>query len=675
MAFSFKSLHINGYAANVQGYRYFVFQTITTANQTVFVKVMSIYSDILKKYWGYDAFRPLQEDIIRSVADHNQDTLGLLPTGGGKSIIFQVPALAKEGTCIVITPLIALMKDQVENLRRRNVKAAAVYSGMTAREIQTAFDSCIYGDTKFLYMSPERLSTELFLEKLKQMKVSILAIDEAHCISQWGYDFRPSYLKIADVRDLLPDVPVLALTATATPEVADDIQDKLHFKQKNLFRKSFARKNLIYIVRKVADKNNYLLRILNAQPGTGIVYVRNRKRTKEASEFLQRSGISADYFHAGLTPEYKDYRQSQWKNDKIRVICSTNAFGMGIDKPDVRVVVHIDLPDSVEGYFQEAGRGGRDEKKAYAVLLYDERDISNLRRNLTNSFPEKKFIQTVYNALANDIPIGTGAGMMMDFNMYEFSQKWGFNQMQLLSALKILQRNGYIETTDEVFTPSKVMFTVSREDLYKFQVANARFDYFIKILLRNYEGIFGNYVPIDETRIAYNEKCSVEVVKTYLKTLRQQKVIDYIPQERTPYLILCCDRVEDRGFIIRPETYEDLKKRYEARINAMIKYCLNDQVCRSRQLTAYFGETDGEDCGECDVCRSKNRKIMSADRFDAAFDAVYETLSESPLNIDDIIDRLQQYDEDLLKEIVHKMVEDEMVSVDDIGVISLVDEA
>ncbi len=634
---------------------------------------MSIYSDILKKYWGYDGFRPLQEDIIRSVADLNQDTLGLLPTGGGKSIIFQVPALSKEGTCIVITPLIALMKDQVENLRRRNIKAAAVYSGMTSMEIQAAFDSCILGDTKFLYMSPERLSTPMFLDKLKQMNVSILAIDEAHCISQWGYDFRPSYLKIADVRDLLPDVPVLALTATATPEVADDIMDKLKFKKKNLFRKSFARKNLIYLVRKVSDKNSYLLRILNAQPGTGIVYVRNRKRTKEASEFLQRAGVSADYFHAGLTPEYKDYRQEQWKHDKIRVICSTNAFGMGIDKPDVRVVVHIDLPDSIEGYFQEAGRGGRDEKKAYAVLLYDEKDISNLRRNLTNSFPEKKFIKTVYNALLNDVPIGTGAGTMMDFSLYDFSMKWGFNQVQVLSALKILQRNGYIEATDEVFTPSKVMFVVSREDLYKFQVANAKFDYFIKLLLRGYEGIFSNYAAIDETKIARTEKCSVEVVKTYLKALRQQKIIDYIPQKCTPYIILNSDRVDDRDFIIRTETYELLKEKYEARINSMIKYCLNDQMCRSRQLTAYFGETDGEDCGECDVCRSKNHKILSANKFDEAFDAIFALLSSKPQNIDELTAKLGIFDEELIKSVIDKMVADEIVAVDDTGVISILE--
>ncbi|MBQ4408195.1 MAG: RecQ family ATP-dependent DNA helicase [Bacteroidales bacterium] len=640
---------------------------------------MSIYSDILKKYWGYDGFRPLQEDIIRSVADRNEDTLGLLPTGGGKSIIFQVPALSKEGTCIVITPLIALMKDQVENLRRRNIKAAAVYSGMTSVEIQSSFDSCIFGDTKFLYMSPERLSTEMFVEKLKQMNVSILAIDEAHCISQWGYDFRPSYLKIANVRALLPNVPVLALTATATPEVADDIMDKLQFKTKNLFRKSFARKNLIYLVRKVADKNNYLLRIFNAQPGTGIVYVRNRKRTKEASEFLQKSGISADYFHAGLTPEYKDYRQAQWKNGKIRIICSTNAFGMGIDKPDVRTVVHIDLPDSIEGYFQEAGRGGRDEKKAYAVLLYDEHDITNLRRNLTNSFPEKSFIKTVYKAFFSSLPngeiidYGTGHNREIPFNLYEFSQRWNFNQVQVLSALKILQRNGYLEATEEVFTPSKVMFTIGREDLYKFQVAKAQFDGFIKLLLRQYEGIFGNYVAVDETKLASIGRCSVDTIKSYFKGLRQQNVIEYIPQKRTPYIILTCDHVDDRDLIIRPETYELLKQKYEARINAMIKYCLNDQICRSRQLTAYFGETDGEDCGECDVCRSKKRDVMSADKFDEAFDKIFETLSAAPLNIDDLVDRLGLFDADLIKVIVQKMVADEIVEVDDNGVISIIE--
>jgi ATP-dependent DNA helicase RecQ len=630
---------------------------------------MSIYSDILKKHWGYDSFRPLQEDIIRSVADLNKDTLGLLPTGGGKSIIFQVPALSKSGTCIVVTPLIALMKDQVDNLRRRNIKAVAVYSGMTNQEIKNAFDSCIFGDTKFLYVSPERLGTPMFAEKISEMKVSILAIDEAHCISQWGYDFRPSYLKIADIRDMLPGVPILALTATATPEVADDIQDKLKFKEKNLFKKSFARNNLVYIVRKIADKNNYMLRILNSQPGTSIIYVRNRKRTKETAEFLQNSGISADYFHAGLTPEYKDYRQQQWKNGKIRVICSTNAFGMGIDKPDVRTVVHIDLPDSIEGYFQEAGRAGRDEKKAYAVLLYDDNDIATLRRNLTTSFPEKKYIIDIYNTLGTylNVPIGTAKGAVFGFRLYEFAKQYGYNQLQVLSALKILQRNGYIELTEEVHTKARVMFTIDREDLYKFQVANARFDYFIKLILRENEGVFGNYCEIDEDKIARSQNCSVDIVYSYLNKLNQLQIISYIPKRCTPYIIYTTERIDTKGLIIKEETYDLLKEKYEARINAIIKYCLNDQVCRSRQLTEYFGEKDAKDCGECDVCRSKIRKTLDANNFDTIFDAIYNILKTSTPNINEIIAQLNGYDEELIREITQKMVSDQIAETDEIG--------
>ncbi len=638
---------------------------------------MSIYTDILKKYWGYDSFRPLQEDIIKSVADLGRDTLGLLPTGGGKSIIFQVPALSKSGVCIVVTPLIALMKDQVENLRRRNIRAAAIYSGMTQREIQNAFDSCIYGDTKFLYMSPERLGTDLFLSKIKEMEVSILAIDEAHCISQWGYDFRPSYLRIADVRKVLPkDVPVLALTATATPEVARDIMDKLGFREPNLFRKSFSRKNLIYIVRRVEDKNPYMLRIFNSQPGTGIVYVRHRRRTKEASEYLKQCGISADFFHAGHTPAYKDFRQQQWKDGKIRVICSTNAFGMGIDKPDVRTVVHIDLPDSMEGYFQEAGRGGRDEQKAYAVLLYNDKDISNLRRNLTNSFPPKEYITNVYNALGNylQIPIGAGRDVAYGFNLMDFASKYNLNQLQLISALHILQRNGYIETTEEVFTQAKVQMLISREDLYKFQVAQKAYDAFIKLLLRNHEGIFSNPVDVDEERLAREGKCKVEVIYAYLNKLAQMRIISYVPQKNQPYIIYISERIDSRGLIIRPETYDLLRDKYQQRINAMIKYCLNDQQCRSRQLIEYFGEVDGEDCGECDVCRARQRAAAPGGNFNSLFDQVFALMQAHPegLDIDAVLDAASQLDDSAVREVVRKMMLDGIVQVDDGGLYSII---
>ncbi|MBR4440257.1 MAG: RecQ family ATP-dependent DNA helicase [Bacteroidales bacterium] len=624
---------------------------------------MSIYTDILQKYWGYTSFRPLQEEIIRSVADEGKDTLGLLPTGGGKSIIFQVPALSKEGVCVVITPLIALMKDQVENLRRRNIPAVAVYSGLTFLEIQAAFDSCTFGGAKFLYLSPERLGTELFLERLKTLKVSLLAVDEAHCISQWGYDFRPSYLKIAEIRQHLPGVPVLALTATATPQVADDIQEKLLFKEKNLFKKSFARSNLVYIVRKVDDKENYLMRIVNNQPGTGVVYVRNRRKTRETAEFLLKHGISADYFHAGLTQAYKDFRQQQWKDGKTRIICSTNAFGMGIDKPDVRFVVHLDVPDSLEAYFQEAGRGGRDEKTAYAVMLYNDYDIASLRRNLTNSFPPREYIKRVYTALGNyyQIPIGSAKGRTFEFKIGHFVEQYSFNIMQCLSALKILQRNGYIETTEEITVSSRIMFVISREDLYKYQVANRQIDAFIKLLLRSYTGLFSNYANISEEELAKYFQCSCDTVIEMLKKMSSQKIISYIPQKRTPFIIFTEERLDEKSIIISPQSYDLLREHYTQRVNAVIKYCLNDQTCRSRQLTEYFGETQGQDCGQCDVCRSKKTKILSSEEFDELFDTIFSTLKIAPTTIEGII-QSTSHDQHNISYVLQKMLDDQVVS-------------
>ena len=629
---------------------------------------MSIYTDILEQYWGYKSFRPLQEEIIKSVADEGRDTLGLLPTGGGKSIIFQVPALSKEGTCIVVTPLIALMKDQVENLRRRNIKAVAVYSGLTFREIQAAFDSCTFGGTKFLYLSPERLSTDLFLERLKTLKISMLAIDEAHCISQWGYDFRPSYLKIADVRRLLPDVPVLALTATATPQVADDIQEKLLFKEKNLFKKSFARSNLIYIVRKVEDKENYLMRIVNNQPGTGVVYVRNRKKTRETANFLKSKGISADYFHAGLTQAYKDYRQQQWKDGKTRIICSTNAFGMGIDKSDVRFVAHLDVPDSLEAYFQEAGRGGRDEKTAYAVLLYNDGDIATLRRNLTLSFPPKDYIKKVYTMLGNyyQIPIGSAKGRTFEFKISHFVEQYNLNILQCMSALKILQRNGYIETTEEVYVSPRIMFTISREDLYKYQVANRQTDAVIKLLLRSYTGLFSNYANIDEDLLAKYMRCTRESLVEMFISLTKQKILSYIPQKRTPFIIFTEERLDEKSLIIAPETYDLLKEHYTERVNAVIKYCINDQTCRSRQLTAYFGEDGGKDCGCCDVCRSKRERYQRSEEFGEIFDNIFHYIKTTPHALSDITANCPS-EPSHTAEVIRKMVDDGVVAMNDRG--------
>ncbi len=589
---------------------------------------MNKYQQILTRYWGYSEFRPLQEEIIRSIAEDKKDTLGLLPTGGGKSIIFQVPAMATDGICLVITPLIALMKDQVENLKRRKIKAVAIYSGMSKTEIDITLNNCIYGDIRFLYVSPERLATEIFLMRLPEMKVNLVAIDEAHCISQWGYDFRPSYLKIANIKKLLPEVPFLALTATATAEVVDDIQEKLLFKQKNVFRKSFNRQNLCYIVRQVQDKNSYLLKIAKKMNSSGIVYVRSRKKTVEVADFLNRNGVSADYYHAGLSNESKDYKQAMWKNGKCKVICSTNAFGMGIDKPDVRFVVHIDLPDSLEAYFQEAGRAGRDEQTAYAVLLYDKSDIGQLRKNLTASFPERAVIKQIYNALGNfyQIPVGSGKDLVFDFKLSEFVSRYKLSIVTVYSCLKILQHEAYLELTEELNNPSRVLFTVQRDDLYKFQVANTNFDKFIKLLLRSYTGLFTEFTKIDEDFLAKKAGTTRDVIYNYLKKLSTLKIIDYIPQKKTPLLIYTSERLDDKSLIISKEKYENRKNHYQTKIDAVINYAESTAKCRSQLLLEYFGDTTSVRCGQCDVCTRRNELDLSKYEFDMIIDLLKQEL-------------------------------------------------
>ncbi len=603
---------------------------------------MSKYTDILKKVWGYPQFRAMQEDIIVSVGDEKKDTLGLLPTGGGKSIIFQVPALAQPGVCIVVTPLIALMKDQVENLKRKNIKAIAVYTGMNKHEIAIALDNIVFGDYKFLYLSPERLGTELFLAKLPSMNVNLIAIDEAHCISQWGYDFRPSYLKIALIKEHLPNVPFLALTATATPKVAIDIQEKLEFKEPNLFRKSFERENIFYIVRKIEDKLRYLLKIVKTNKGTGVVYVRNRKKTREIAQYLIDNNISADYYHAGIDPREKDRKQDAWKNDKIRIIVSTNAFGMGIDKSDVRFVVHIGLPDTVEAYFQEAGRGGRDEKTAYAVLLYNNMDIANLKRSITNAFPERKTIKRVYTALGNflQIPIGAGKGFSYDFNISEFAKRYSLPILQVFSSLKFLQKEGYIEFTEEVFQSSKLMFNVGQEDLYKFQVSNAGFDAFIKLILRTYTGVFSNYININEFRLAKKANTTKEVIYEYLKKLAKYKIISYIPQRKTPYIIYTEVRLVDKSVIISKTNYDMLKKRKIERIDSVIDYITRTNKCRSQMLLMYFGEKNAKKCGNCDFCRRKTEKYLKNNEFEAIKQKCKELLEKSQYTANELINTI-----------------------------------
>ncbi len=601
---------------------------------------MNKYRKILKEVWGYDNFRPLQEEIILSAAEDKKDVLGLLPTGGGKSIIFQVPGIAHEGMCLVITPLIALMKDQVENLNARKIKAVAIHSGMTHHEIDVVLNNCVYNAYKFLYLSPERLSTDIFLQRVVKMNINFIAVDEAHCISQWGYDFRPSYLKIAEIRQLLPNVPVMALTATATKKVAADIQNKLKFQSHNLFSKSFERKNLVYLVRYTDDKLRYLLKIVRSIKGTGIVYVRNRKKTKEIALFLQQNKIRADYYHAGLENKLKDVKQENWKNGKLKLIVSTNAFGMGIDKSDVRFVVHIDLPNSLEEYYQEAGRAGRDEKAAFAILLYNKTDKANLQRRISSSFPEKDFIRKVYQALGNyyQIPIGAGKGRILDFKISDFVSKFKLPVIQTYSALKILENDGYLELAEEFFSRSKIMFIASQNDLYKFQVANKKFDTFIRLVLRNYTGLFSTYTNIDEEFLAKKANSKVEIVLNYLIKLDQAKIIKYIPQRKLPFITYTEERLDDDNLRISKENYEDRKNNYTERINSVIEYASSETKCRSKILLSYFNQQEANECGQCDICRKERELNLSKEDFDKIADEIKQKLTGTVLKLAAIVD-------------------------------------
>jgi ATP-dependent DNA helicase RecQ len=590
---------------------------------------LSEFKQILIKYWGYTAFRPIQEEIIQSVAQ-GRDTLGLMPTGGGKSVTYQVYSLSKPGICLVITPLIALMKDQVENLNQRGIKALAIYSGMSNQEIKIAMDHAAWGNYKFLYLSPERIATERFRERIGQFDVNLIAVDEAHCISQWGYDFRPSYLRIAELRDLLPNVPVLAVTATATPRVVDDIQEQLKFSKKNVIRTSYYRSNLVYLVRNEEDKVNYLVKAVQKAKGTGIVYVKSRKLAREISDLLRKNQISSDYYHAGLNSKVRSARQEAWMNGTCRVIVSTNAFGMGIDKSDVRFVIHLEAPDSVEAYFQEAGRGGRDGKTAWSVLLYNNSDKIRLQKNVEKSFPEPDVIKRIYEAICNfyQLAVGFGKDQSFEFSMASFASSFSFQITAVYNSLKILQREGYLELTDELDHPSKVYFQVDRDDLYKFQVANAEFDGFIKLLLRSYTGLFTNYVAIDEQLLAQRAIISPELVYQFLCKLRAQKVIDYIPQKKTPFIIFTKERIEVDRLKITKENYTDRKRDYMQRIDAMIHYASSGHKCRSQLLLQYFGETESVRCGKCDVCMERNELNVSKYEFDAICEQIKKKLSE-----------------------------------------------
>ena len=602
----------------------------------------------------------MQEEIITSIGE-GKDTLGLMPTGGGKSITFQVPALAQEGICIVITPLIALMKDQVQNLRKRGIKALAIYSGMTRQEILTALENCIFGNYKFLYISPERLDTEIFRTKLRSMKVSIITVDESHCISQWGYDFRPAYLKIAEIRELLPGVPVLALTATATPEVVKDIQTRLNFREGNVFRMSFERKNLAYIVRKTDNKTKELLHILQRISGSAIIYVRNRRRTKEITELLTNEGITADFYHAGLDNAVKDLRQKRWQSGEVRVMVATNAFGMGIDKPDVRIVLHLDLPDSPEAYFQEAGRAGRDGEKAYAVILYAKSDKMTLHKRIVDTFPEKEYILNVYEHLQYyyQMAMGDGFQCIREFNLEEFCRKFKYFPVPVDSALKILTQAGYLEYTDEQDNSSRILFIIRRDELYKLREMGKEADALIQTILRSYTGVFTDYAYISEESLALRTGLTRQQIYNILVTLTKRRIVDYIPRKKTPYIIYTRERLDLRFLHIPPIVYEERKARYEARIKAMEEYVTTENVCRSRMLLHYFGEKNEHNCGQCDVCLSNRASNdLSEKSYEELKRQILELLGQSPLTPAEIADKIKAEKEDIGQVIRYLLDED-----------------
>lgn len=622
--------------------------------------------NILVKYWGYSSFRPSQEDIIRSVID-GKDTLALLPTGGGKSICYQIPGLAMEGLCLVVSPLIALMKDQVENLKSRGIKAAAIHSGMHRREIEVALNNSIFGDLKFLYVSPERLASEAFRQNLQRMNINLLAVDEAHCISQWGYDFRPPYLNIAEIRPFIKNAPLLALTATATPEVIDDIQEKLEFKEKHVLQKSFERKNLSYVVFREEDKGGRLLKIVGNVKGSGIVYCRNRRKCREVSEFLNKNGVKSTFYHAGLEQRIREYRQDEWMKDKKPVMVATNAFGMGIDKAGVRFVVHYDLTDSLEAYFQEAGRAGRDGKRAYAVQLFEEADIRNAKQNLSVSFPEPEVIRSIYTALGNyyQIPVGSGKDQQFNFDLQDFSTRYRMNTATVFSALKILEKEGYVLLGSELESPSKIMFKIDHNQLYTFQVENPAYDPFIKLLLRSYGGLFSEFTRINEKELAKRVNSTDDKIKAALNNMQKMGLIIYVPATSTPQLLMISDRVGTRSLSLSDKNYGARKKAALKRMQSVLDYIQATKHCRSQLLLNYFGETNVQRCGLCDVCLDRNKINVSEMEFNEILEKIKPALKESPHALNELLFIAKSFPEDKVINVVMWLVDNEKVDANE----------
>ncbi len=629
---------------------------------------MSHIHQILAQYWGYTQFRPLQEDIIRSVMS-GQDTVALLPTGGGKSLCFQVPAMSQPGLCLVISPLIALMKDQEEHLLQKGIRAHAIVSGMKKSEVERALNNCIYGDYKFLYVSPERLLSPIFKEYLLQMKLNLIAVDEAHCISQWGYDFRPPYLQIAEIRENFPTVPILALTASATPEVKKDIIEKLELTNVAVYAKSFARPNISYLVRETEDKMTHLFKVLDNMPGSSIVYVRNRRKTQEMADAIRKHGITANFYHAGLNHQTRAERQAQWKNDQSRVIVATNAFGMGIDKPNVRTVIHMDLPDDLESYYQEAGRAGRDEKPSYAVVLYDKSDFISKDKRLLLDFPPREEIRRVYKALGNylQIPLQSGLEVIHSFDLVEFCAFYSFDNFLTYNCLKILELADYISLSDSIFLPARLRVLVNSNDLYVFQVQNQKFDHLIKIILRSYTGLFDDYVRFSETELAQRAGISLSELIQQLNYLQKVDVLEFIPAIDKPTLTLTQDRVDEKEVMISKAILEERKERFILRAQAFKNFLINQHECRSMMLLNYFGETNLVRCGTCDYCRDRNKIELNDIEMEELCHQIRHVLLQSPMDPDALSERFKNIPVDHFKTVLKWLLDTEELGIDIVG--------